>query len=175
MTAMNRIGLAAMVGTALLLGACGGGTSEAPAAPEEATETAVPAAAPAAGETPAVEAPAAAAATPAPAPSASATVAAAAAPAAPAAFNQCKVCHSVEKGKQGIGPSLAGIYGTKAGDVAGFEFSSAMEQSGLTWNEATLDKYLTDPRALVPGTKMSFGGLKDAAKRKDVIDYLKTL
>jgi len=114
--------------------------------------------------------------TPAPAPSASASAAAVAAAATPpASFNQCKVCHAVEPGKHGIGPSLAGIYGTKAGDIAGFEFSSAMKDSGLTWDAATLDKYLTDPRALVPGTKMSFGGLKDEAKRKEIIDYLKSL
>jgi cytochrome c len=174
MTAMNRIGLAAMVGTALLLGACGG-SSEEPAAPDEATGTAASTPASAAAETPAGEATAAADATPTPTPAASAAKPAVAVAAAPAAFNQCKVCHAVEKGKHGIGPSLAGIYGTKAGDIAGFEFSSAMEASGLVWNEGNLDRYLTDPRAVVPGTKMSFGGMKDAATRKEVIDYLKTL
>ncbi len=172
---MNRFGLAAMIGTALLLGACGGGSDE-PAGPEDATEAATPAPAPGAGATPATEETAAADAITTPAPAAS-SAAAAATPvaAAPAAFNQCKVCHAVEKGKHGIGPSLAGIYGTKAGDIPGFEFSSAMEESGLVWNEANLDRYLTDPRAVVPGTKMSFGGMKDAAKRKEVIDYLKAL
>jgi len=157
---MKRIGLAGMIGTALLLGACG---SEEPAAPEE----------PAVGE---AAAPAEADATPASEETPAAEESAAAVPATvPASFNQCKVCHAVEPGKHGIGPSLAGIYGTRAADIPGFEFSSAMEQSGLTWDEATLDKYLTDPRALVPGTKMSFAGLKDAAKRKEVIDYLKSL
>lgn len=166
---MNRIGIAAMMGTALLLGACGGGTGE-PSAPE-ATATAPspvePTETPAADETPAPDAT--------PTPVASAAVAAAAPVAAPASFNQCKVCHAVEKGKHGIGPSLAGIYGTRAGDIAGFEFSSAMKESGLVWNEANLDKYLLDPRGTVPGTKMSYVGLKDAAKRKEVIDYLKSL
>ena len=166
---MTRIGLAGMIGTALLLGACG---SEEPAAPEEPAvgEAAAPAeadATPASEETPAAEESAA--------PTAAATAAAAVPATVPASFNQCKVCHAVEPGKHGIGPSLAGIYGTRAADIPGFEFSSAMEQSGLTWDEATLDKYLTDPRALVPGTKMSFAGLKDAAKRKEVIDYLKSL
>ena len=100
---------------------------------------------------------------------------AAAAAEAPTAFNQCKACHSVEPGKNGIGPSLAGVYGTKAGDVAGFDFSDAMKNSGLKWDAATLDKYLTNPMAVVPGTKMSFAGLKDADKRQAVIAYLKAI
>ena len=93
----------------------------------------------------------------------------------PAAFAVCKACHSVEPGKNGIGPSLAGIWGEKAGDVPGFEFSDAMKASGLTWNQATLDRYLTDPRGVVPGTKMAFGGVGDAAKRQAIIDYIKGL
>jgi cytochrome c len=88
---------------------------------------------------------------------------------------QCKACHSVEPGKNGIGPSLAGIFGDRAAIVPGFEFSDAMKNSGLTWNQATLDRYLTDPRGVVPGTKMSFGGVKDAAKRQEIINYLKTI
>ena len=55
----------------------------------------------------------------------------------------------------------------------GFEFSQPMKDSGLTWNQATLDRYLTDPRGVVPGTKMAFGGVADAAKRQAIIDYLK--
>lgn len=98
-----------------------------------------------------------------------------AADAAPAAFLQCKSCHSVEKGKNLIGPSLAGIVGTKAGDVPGFTFSPALKASGLTWDDATLDKWLESPMKLVPGTKMTFAGMSDAAKRKEVIAYLKTL
>ncbi len=94
---------------------------------------------------------------------------------APIAFTQCKACHSVEPGKHGIGPSLAGIYGTKAADIADYQFSPAMQQSGLTWDDATLDAYLESPQKVVPGTKMSFFGLKDAAKRKEVIEYIKTL
>ncbi|MEO6388125.1 MAG: c-type cytochrome [Croceibacterium sp.] len=111
-------------------------------------------------------------ATPTPKPSASATTAA---NVEPASFAQCKACHSVEPGKNGIGPSLAGIYGDKAGDVAGFDFSDAMKSSGLTWNRANLDRFITDPKAVVPGTKMGFGGLKDAAKRQEIITYLRGL
>ena len=74
-----------------------------------------------------------------------------------------------------IGPSLAGIYGTKAGDVAGYAFSPAMKASGLTWDDATLDRFLTQPMAAVPGTKMVYPGVKDPAKRAEVIAFLKTL
>jgi cytochrome c len=98
-----------------------------------------------------------------------------AANAAPAVFTQCKSCHAVEKGKNLIGPSLAGIVGTKAGDVAGYTFSPALKASGVTWDEATLDKWLESPMKLVPGTKMTFAGVHDASQRKDVIEYLKTL
>ena len=93
----------------------------------------------------------------------------------PAVFAQCAVCHSTEAGKNGVGPSLAGIVGRKAGSVAGFAYSDANKNSGLTWDEKTLDTYLTNPMKMVPGTKMTFAGLPDAAKRKEVIDYLKTL
>ena len=99
----------------------------------------------------------------------------AAADAAPAAFAICKSCHSVEKGKQMIGPSLAGIYGTKAGEVPGYTFSAAMKASGLTWDDATLDKFLTSPMKTVPGTRMTYAGQSDPAKRAELIAYLKTL
>ena len=74
-----------------------------------------------------------------------------------------------------IGPSLAGVFGRRAGTLPGFEFSQAMKDSGLTWNQANLDRYLTDPRGVVPGTTMAYGGVKDAAQRQAVINYLKTL
>lgn len=104
-----------------------------------------------------------------------ATTAATVAGGKPAAFAQCAACHSVEPGKHGVGPSLAGVYGTKSGDIAGFAFSDAMKSAGLTWDDATLDRYLTAPMKVVPGTKMAFAGLSDAAARKAVIEYLKTL
>ncbi|WP_173978197.1 cytochrome c family protein [Magnetospirillum sp. UT-4] len=94
---------------------------------------------------------------------------------APAAFNQCKACHKVEAGKNGVGPSLAGVFGTKAGAVAGFKYSAPHLASGLTWDEATLAKYLADPKGTIPGNKMAFAGLKKPEDVKAVIDYLKTL
>lgn len=93
----------------------------------------------------------------------------------PAAFAQCAACHAIQPGKHGIGPSLAGVYGTKAGELSGYVFSEKLKASGLTWDDATLDKWLEAPMQMVPGTKMSFAGIKDAAKRKELIDYMKML
>lgn len=95
--------------------------------------------------------------------------------AVPAAFMQCRSCHAVEAGKNLIGPSLAGVVGAKAGHVADYNYSTAMKDSGLTWDEATLDAFLKAPREKVAGTKMSYAGLKDDGQRAEVIGYLKTL
>jgi cytochrome c len=94
---------------------------------------------------------------------------------APAAFNQCKACHKVEAGKHGVGPSLAGVFGKKAGTTEGFKYSDAHKASGLTWDEATLGKYLADPKGTVPGNKMAFAGLKKPEDVAAVVAYLKTL
>lgn len=88
---------------------------------------------------------------------------------------QCAICHATVAGKNGLGPSLFAVYGTKAGEVAGFRFSDANKKSGLTWDTPTLDKYLTSPPTVVPGTTMAFAGLKDAQKRADLIAYLQSL
>ena len=170
--------IAALVPVLLALAACGGGETEdagEPAAgPTEAADAApLDSATPAPGETPAPGATPSE--TPSPTPTPTATAAAPLAAVEPASFAQCKACHSVEPGKNGIGPTLAGIWGDKAGVVPGFEFSEAMKNSGLTWNQANLDRYRTDPRGVVPGTKMAFGGVKDAGKRQEIINYLKTL
>lgn len=93
----------------------------------------------------------------------------------PESWGQCATCHKVKPGEHGIGPSLAGVFGRKAASDPGFRYSEAMKSSGLTWDEATLDRYLENPRALVPGTKMSYFGQKDAAKRAEIVAYLKTL
>jgi cytochrome c len=91
----------------------------------------------------------------------------------PASFGQCAVCHSDKQGqKSGFGPNLYGIAGTKAGAVSGYAFSAAMTSSGVLWNRENLDAFLLSPQSRIPGTKMSFSGVKDAAKRKEIVDYI---
>jgi cytochrome c len=122
---------------------------------------------------------------PAPKPAAPATaamVAAAAAPVAevikvadshPAAYARCVACHTANKGGEDkLGPNLYGVFRTPAAQGS-YAYSAALKESGLTWDEATLHKWLENPRALVPGNRMSFPGIKDAAKRQEIIDYLK--
>ena len=86
-------------------------------------------------------------------------------------FKKCKACHSMKKGKKKIGPSLCGVIGRKVGQEK-FKYSSAMKKSGLTWDEATLDKFLEKPRKMVKKTKMSFAGLKKAKDRANVIAFM---
>jgi cytochrome c len=88
---------------------------------------------------------------------------------------QCGICHSPLAGKNMVGPSLFGIVGRKSGTVEGFHYSAANKSAGLTWNADTLDKYLKAPREVMPGTTMTYAGLKDDSKRTDVIAYLETL
>lgn len=90
-------------------------------------------------------------------------------------FRQCGVCHSTEPGVTKLGPSLHGVVGRKAGTEPGFAYSNAMASFGKVWDQATLDTYLTNPAATVPGGKMIFAGVKDATQRADVIAYLETL
>ena len=90
-------------------------------------------------------------------------------------FLQCRVCHQVgEAAKNGVGPVLNGVVGRPAGTFAGYSYSDANKTSGLTWDEATLTEYLKNPRAKVPGTKMTFLGLKKDEDVANVIAYLKT-
>lgn len=87
----------------------------------------------------------------------------------------CNACHAVKPGQTRVGPSLFGIYGSETGQVKGFHFSAANKAAHLTWNDANLDRYLKNPRKVIPGTTMTFGGVKNAEKRQDLIAYLKTL
>lgn len=92
-------------------------------------------------------------------------------------FKKCAACHRIGEGaKNLVGPQLNGLVGRKAGTVEGFNYSEANKKAatdGLVWTEEVLLKYLENPVAFMPGTKMSFAGVKDETDRKDVIAYLK--
>jgi cytochrome c len=94
-------------------------------------------------------------------------------------FRACKSCHQVgADARNGVGPHLDGLFERKAGTVDGFKYSGAMKKlggEGLVWNDFTLDRYLEKPRAYVPGTRMSYLGMKARQDRIDVIAYLKAL
>src|SRR5947209_20575123 len=93
-----------------------------------------------------------------------------------ATFQACAACHSTVSGEHMTGPSLAKIWQRKAGTVEGFQrYSEAMKKASLVWTEQTLDKWLAKPEALIPGTSMSFPGLRESKARQDVIAYLKAV
>lgn len=85
---------------------------------------------------------------------------------------RCGGCHSVAADR--VGPRHAGVFGRLAGSVAGFAYSDALRRSGLTWNAETLERWLADPEALVPGQRMGYR-LLDAQVRADIVAYLATL
>jgi cytochrome c len=89
-------------------------------------------------------------------------------------FGVCKACHQIgENAKNGVGPVLNGVIGRMAGSVAGYSYSDANKNSGITWDEATFREYIKDPKAKVPGTKMIYPGLKDEQKTNDLVAFFK--
>jgi cytochrome c len=91
-------------------------------------------------------------------------------------FIKCKACHTATKGGgNSLGPNLFGISGARAATRPGFTYSPALKGAGITWTADQLDAYITRPNARVPGTRMVFPGISDAAARRDLIAYLATL
>jgi len=86
-------------------------------------------------------------------------------------FVECAGCHKLQENS--TGPKHCGLIGRPAGSVPGFDYSEAMKNSGLTWDEKTLDEFLTMPIAYVNGTRMGFAGLRNPQDRADVIAYLR--
>lgn len=89
-------------------------------------------------------------------------------------FGQCRSCHAVEAGVNRVGPSLHAIVGRPVGTVADYRYSAAMAAAGGAWDEQRLYDFLENPREHLPGTKMTFVGIKDGQRRADIIAYLKT-
>jgi cytochrome c len=157
------MGAAALAGL-MTLSACGGGAgSDANAPAAEATEAA-PAAEPAATE----------AAAPAPAAGAEYASFTTDAAAGEKVFALCRSCHVLDEGVNRVGPSLHKVVGRASGSVAGFSYSDANKNSGVTWTTDVLFKYLEDPKAFMPGTKMAFPGIKDAQDRANLVAYLES-
>lgn len=154
---------AAAVAAIAALSACGGKKAEDTATPA-ATDTAAVAVATPAATTTAAATPAGGAVT-----YASFTGDAAA---GEKVFAACRTCHVFDEGVNRVGPSLYKVVGRKAGSVAGFNYSDANKNSGITWTPDVLFDYLKDPKAYVPGTKMAFPGVKDDQKRADLVAYL---
>ena len=93
-----------------------------------------------------------------------------------AAFRLCGACHSVAPGVQLTGPSLAHVWGRRAGTVDGFtRYSESLRRAAVVWDEPSLDRWLSDPQALVPGNLMTFPGVKDVQQRADLVAYLKAV
>jgi cytochrome c len=87
-------------------------------------------------------------------------------------FQDCAACHKLEAGANNLGPSLHGIFERKAGELADFRYSPAIKRSGIAWTPETLEKFIADPQAMVPGNRMPYAGMASAADRADLIAYL---
>ncbi len=88
-------------------------------------------------------------------------------------FNKCLACHAIGEGaKNKVGPELNGLDGRKSGTAPGYSYSDANKNSGITWNEAEFKEYIKDPKAKIPGTKMTFVGIKDEKEINDLWAFI---
>jgi cytochrome c len=87
-------------------------------------------------------------------------------------FEECASCHSTEQGRNGVGPSLHGLFERKAGELADFRFSPAMKRSGIAWTAKTLDDFIADPQNVIPANRMPYAGMTNSNERADLIAYL---
>jgi len=89
-----------------------------------------------------------------------------------AVFEQCAACHSLDGSGDYDGPTLKGVIGRKAGSLEDYRYSAAMKRSDVTWDAGTLDEYVADPQAFIPGNRMAFAGISDNTQRDDLVAYL---
>ena len=89
-----------------------------------------------------------------------------------AVFEQCAACHSLDGTGDYDGPTLKGVVGRKAGSLEDYRYSAAMKRSAVVWDAATLDQYVADPQAFIPGNRMAFAGINDKPQRDDLIAFL---
>jgi cytochrome c len=87
-------------------------------------------------------------------------------------FVECAACHSLDRAVESVGPSLYGVIGRKAGEGGDFRYSPALKRSGIVWNEPSIEGFIADPQGVVPGNRMPYAGIPDAAARADLIAYL---
>lgn len=162
---MRSLKLAAVAALCMVASACskdGGSSSEAPA--DAPTAAATPAAAPAPTD---ADKAAALAALPAPYNTGDLSN-------GQSKFALCRSCHTIAQGGPDLtGPNLYGVFGRKAGTKEGYSYSDAVKAAGFVWDAQQLDKWLADPRGFMPGTKMTFAGIKNEKDRVDLIAYLK--
>ena len=92
-----------------------------------------------------------------------------------AKFQDCAACHKLTEGSNDVGPSLHAIFGRSAGELTSFRYSPAIKRSGITWSPETLDKFITEPQAMVPGNRMPYAGMANAGDRADLIAYLQRM
>lgn len=90
-------------------------------------------------------------------------------------FEDCAACHSTKAGETGVGPSLAGALGRKAGENPDFRYSPAMRRSGISWSQNSLNEFIADPQKMVPDNRMPYSGLPEAKSRADLVAYLLTV
>ncbi len=87
-------------------------------------------------------------------------------------YEECIACHSVERGVNGVGPSLHGVFGRRAAERDDFRYSPALRRSGITWTSQTMDAFAADPQKAVPANRMPYAGMPDARDRADLILYM---
>jgi cytochrome c len=90
-----------------------------------------------------------------------------------ALYEQCVACHSLEPDMNGIGPTLNGVFGRRAGTLSNFRYSPALRRSAIVWDAKTLDEFVQNPQQSVPANRMPYSGMKAAEDRTALIDYLR--